>query len=137
MKRQKPFNLEEALSGNATVVTRDGREVKDFSYLKHATDGSDTLVGTVDGILETWREDGRYLEGEQGDLDLFLEVKIRTVRRAIVLKRAPIVSGGDYYLEDAAYEDLGPINNPERGCQVIIELEVDKDGNIIQESESE
>lgn len=72
----KPFNLERALAGDK-VVTRDGREVTQLTKFDCR---NEPLVGVLDGILETWLENGKFFgSGVYCDSDLFMAPK--TVKR--------------------------------------------------------
>ena len=69
----KPFNLEEYLKNpSKKVVTRDGRAVK-----IHCTDYIDEDSGSVIAKIEgdvysnSFREDGRYVDYEETNNDLF------------------------------------------------------------------
>lgn len=67
----KPFNLERALAGDP-VVTRGGREVKDFHFFRSCTDEK-SLIGVIATELRAWSITGVFsYEGDKGLLDLFI-----------------------------------------------------------------
>lgn len=66
----KPFDLEAALAG-ARVVTKDGNEVKNLTYLKDMTEDEFRVVGVVKGEFERWTEEGTSVF-EDDAFDLFL-----------------------------------------------------------------
>ena len=75
MKLEK-FNLEKALNG-AKVVTRDGREVSQFT--KFDTYEKFSLYGVVNDEIQCWDIKGRYYEGANPNIDLFIEGEVQSV----------------------------------------------------------
>ena len=72
----KPFDLKAALAG-AKVVTRDGRDVTQLTYLKGLDAGEYCICGVVElgGKLQidTWINDGcAYSSKRPDDSDLFM-----------------------------------------------------------------
>lgn len=69
----KKFNLKKALEGKA-VTTRDGRPVAltgtyiGKRYVLRGVIGNPTSLDS-----ESWTLDGRYMENENSDLDLFMK----------------------------------------------------------------
>ena len=70
-KERRPFSVEEAEAGRR-VVTRRGVEVK---YIGHDLDNSalSRVVCSYNHGFQAWRIDGRYFEGEETMMDLFME----------------------------------------------------------------
>lgn len=63
-----PFNIERFRAGE-TVITRDGRIVKDLTYMESRKQYK--LVGTVNGGLLSWTIDGKFsTEGDVLPADL-------------------------------------------------------------------
>jgi hypothetical protein len=75
MKLEK-FDLEKALNG-AKVVTRDGREVSQF--IKFDTYEKFSLYGVVNDEILFWDIKGRYYEGANPNIDLFLVGKVESI----------------------------------------------------------
>jgi hypothetical protein len=76
MKLEK-FNLEKALNG-AKVVTRDGREVLEFTKFENIKDYP--LVGVLDSQIQSWTIEGNYLDDcNELNADLFIEGKVKSV----------------------------------------------------------
>lgn len=68
----KPFDTEAAKRGEA-VITRMGKQVKEFRYMESAS-GSRIFVGTVDGVLTNWLSTGEFTSCVS-PLDLFMAPK--------------------------------------------------------------
>ena len=75
MKLEK-FDLEKALNG-AKVVTRDGREVTQFTKLE--IDNEYCLSGVFERKHGRWTIDGHFYAGRDMGEDLFLEGKVQSV----------------------------------------------------------
>jgi hypothetical protein len=75
MKLEK-FDLEKALNG-AKVVTRDGREVSQF--IKFDTYEKFSLYGVVNDEILFWDIKGRYYEGANPNIDLFIVAEVQSI----------------------------------------------------------
>jgi hypothetical protein len=76
MKLEK-FDLEKALNGGK-VVTRDGREVLEFTKFENIKDYP--LVGVLDNQIYAWTIEGYYVDGcNELNADLFIEGKVQSV----------------------------------------------------------
>ena len=72
----KPFNLEEYLKNpSRKVVTRDGQPVK--IYCTDYVDGPIIAKIEDDVFSHSFREDGRYVDYEETDYDLFFATEKR------------------------------------------------------------
>ena len=69
----KEFDLQKALAGSR-VVTKEGKEVKNLTYLKELTEDVFKVVGVVDGELLRWTEEGTSVY-EDDAVDLYLETE--------------------------------------------------------------
>ena len=67
----KSFDLEKALEG-ARVITKEGNEVNNLTYLKDLTEDEFKLVGVVKGELFRWTEEGISVYEDDAS-DLYLE----------------------------------------------------------------
>jgi len=70
------FDLEKALNG-AKVVTRDGREVSQF--IKFDTYEKFSLYGVVNDEILFWDIKGRYYEGANPNIDLFIVGEVQSI----------------------------------------------------------
>lgn len=66
----KEFDLQKALAGSR-VVTKEGKEVKNLTYLKELTEDEFKVVGVVVGELFRWTEEGTSVF-EDDAFDLYL-----------------------------------------------------------------
>jgi len=71
----KPFNLEAALNG-AKLVTRDGREVKQFTFFECQDEYP--CVAVINDTKNGFTKDGRWLDNRSNSVyDLFLAPQTR------------------------------------------------------------
>jgi hypothetical protein len=97
----KEFNLERALAGEP-VITRDGRKVTQLTLLQ--VNNRYSLIGVVDGLLETFTDEGVYdYERDFTDTDLFMVEQKKSVWVNVYEYENGQLWVGDYYnsLEEA------------------------------------
>ena len=82
----KPFDLELALSGHP-VITRDGREATRIAYFKDASDEYDKVLCLIDGIIESFLENGKYYEGQDSIHDLFLKSETKKYYIGLIIDK--------------------------------------------------
>ena len=69
------FNLERALAGEK-VITRDGREVSQFTNVRKVKKDSRCIVGVVGGVMQVWFRNGMLNSCESKcKFDLFMTPK--------------------------------------------------------------
>ena len=69
------FNLERALAGEK-VITRDGREVSEFTNVRKVKKDSRCIVGVVGGVMQVWFRNGMLNSCESKcKFDLFMAPK--------------------------------------------------------------
>jgi hypothetical protein len=81
----KPFNLQEAIAGKP-LVTKDGREVKRFTYLPEVNNEY-KIVAVVDGKLLIYTEAGHFWTADKAFTDRDLFMKATKVTRWVNLYR--------------------------------------------------
>lgn len=79
----KKFDLERALAGDP-VITRDGRKVLQLVYFSMAEKESKILaLLEIGGSPASFFKDGKYIAGEEHDVDLFMAHKTKKLWIAI------------------------------------------------------
>lgn len=122
----RPFSLEQAKQGKK-VVTRDGREVKQFTMFENVSDGYVKLWGVVGNSVRGWFDGGRYMTSEvEHSLDLFMATEKKTVWVKVYF-----MSCGDsgVYIVSNGHTDIETLNrtyhdNENYICTKSIEIEV-------------
>lgn len=88
------FNLQSALDG-ARLVTRDGVEATDFTFLPEEDVYQYSAI--VNGITYTYTDEGRYMVGRIDDLDLFLSVSYTDIIGNSITE--PMLSAEEWWQE--------------------------------------
>lgn len=99
----KPFNLKAALAG-APVETRDGRKVTELYHLKTFT-GPCPVVAVIDGTLNCYYTDGRWLASSVSGNDLAMTTKKRQVWHG-VFKKGDVICATAVYISKKALDNL-------------------------------
>jgi hypothetical protein len=102
MKLEK-FDLEKALNG-AKVVTRDGREVSQF--IKFDTYEKFSLYGVVNDEILFWDIKGRYYEGANPNIDLFIVGEVRRGWVNVYGNGRDIITSGGYITREDAVGNI-------------------------------
>jgi hypothetical protein len=102
MKLEK-FNLEKALNG-AKVVTRDGREVTQFT--KFDTYEKFSLYGVVNDEIQCWDIKGRYCGEATPNIDLFIEGEVRRGWVNVYGNGRDIITSGGYVTREDAVGNI-------------------------------
>lgn len=89
---KEPFDYEKYKAGRK-AVTRDGRVPEQLTGI--VTKNGLSIVGTIEGALYTWEENGRYICGHVYDIDLFLLPEVREVWVAVDEEHGDFVIAGD------------------------------------------
>jgi hypothetical protein len=95
--RLEKFDLEKALNG-AKVVTRDGREVSQF--VKFDTYEKFSLYGVVNDEILFWDIKGRYYEGANPNIDLFIVGEVQSIWVNVYKKS----NNGEMYIGSQRYK---------------------------------
>ncbi len=115
----KPFNLERAIAGDP-LVTRDGREVKEFHYFSHASATLEPVRAVVGGSVYGYEPDGSYLsKGHVHCHDLFMASKSRTFYVNIYEERLASYKGNKSGAFDSEEEARSNAVNNSAGLLVI------------------
>ena len=72
--RQVPFDASLVGCKHVTVKDKEGNTVRIICTDAVEVEGEQPIVGIVDGQVETYCADGRWIEGEDNDEDLHLEI---------------------------------------------------------------
>ena len=95
----KPFNLEEALAGKK-VITRDGDEVLQITSFSTDNQNGYSVVGVLNGEIDTWSNQGAYSICRSGKhpRDLFMAEEE-------IAKYQNIYAGGTWSAPRGSIED--------------------------------
>ena len=74
----KPFDPELALIGAKVITKENGTEVTQLTRFELGTPGGFCWAGVHDGEVNTWTNEGKYLEDGDSGMDLCMAPKIVT-----------------------------------------------------------
>lgn len=101
-----PFDLERALAGDP-VQTRGGIRAEQLFHFDKVICEDERVAAVIEGVLQTYYENGKMFETKESPLDLFMAPKVREYWVNVYRNTSGTLElGAEFDKEDLAYNEI-------------------------------